>query len=63
MRKHIRYDKNFPIMSIEDTMILRSFSVEELERRKAAFMGMWQEMLPIVEQEVQMSYDEILQLV
>jgi hypothetical protein len=48
---------------IKDTMLLQSFSVEELERRKAAFMEMWQEMSPIVEKEVQMSYDEILQLV
>ncbi len=48
---------------MKDTMLLRSFSIEELERRKAAFMDMWQEMLPIIEQEVQMSYDEILQLV
>ncbi len=48
---------------IQDIMILRSFSVEELARRKGAFMDMWREMLPLVEQEVQMSYDEILQLV
>lgn len=48
---------------IKDTMLLQSFSVDELERRKAAFMEMWQEMSPIVEKEVQMSYDEILQLV
>ena len=48
---------------IKATMILRSFSVEELERRKTAFMEMWQEMLPIVEKEVQMSYAEILPLV
>ncbi len=48
---------------IKDTMMLQSFSADELERRKAAFMEMWQEMSPIVEKEVQMSYDEILQLV
>jgi hypothetical protein len=48
---------------IKDIMMLRMFSIEELERRKIAFMEMWREMLPIVEQEVQMSYDEILQLV
>jgi hypothetical protein len=48
---------------IKEIMMLRMFSIEELERRKAVFMEMWREMLPIVEQEVQMSYDEILQLV
>jgi hypothetical protein len=48
---------------IKETMILNSFSVEEIERRRAAFMEMWQEMLPMVENEVQMSYDEINRLV
>jgi hypothetical protein len=48
---------------IKETMILNAFSLEELERRQKAFMEMWREMLPIVEQEVQMSYDEINQLV
>ncbi|HET9910412.1 MAG TPA: hypothetical protein VFQ13_00915, partial [Anaerolineales bacterium] len=48
---------------IKDTMMLQSFSVDELERRKAAFMEMWREMSPVIEKEVQMSYDEILQLV
>jgi hypothetical protein len=48
---------------IKDVMMLRLFSIEELERRKAAFMEMWREMLPVVEQEVQLSYDEIIQLV
>jgi hypothetical protein len=48
---------------IKETMLLRAFSVEDLDRRRNAFMKMWQELLPIVEQEVQMSYDEILPLV
>lgn len=48
---------------IKDTMILHSFSKEELKRRQAAFMEMWQEMKPIIENEVQMSYDEMLQIV
>lgn len=48
---------------IRETMMIQSFSDAELERRKEAFMGMWQEMLPKVEQKVQMSYDEILPLV
>jgi hypothetical protein len=44
-------------------MILHSFSLEELERRQKAFMELWREMLPIVENEVRMSFDEMLQLV
>jgi len=48
---------------IIDTMILHSFSLEELGRRQEAFMEMWGEMKPIVEEQVQMSYDDILRLV
>lgn len=48
---------------IKDSMVLHSFSLEELERRQKAFMGMWNEMKPMIEEEVQMSYDEIIQLV
>lgn len=48
---------------IKDTMILHSLSIKELERRQAAFMAMWGEMKPIVEEEVQMSFDEMLQIV
>jgi hypothetical protein len=44
-------------------MLLNAFSVEEIERRKRAFMKMWQQMVPLVEQEVQMPYDEIKELV
>jgi hypothetical protein len=48
---------------VKDIMVLHSFSLEELERRKKAFMEMWEEMKPIVEDEVQMSYDEIVECV
>jgi hypothetical protein len=48
---------------IQDVMTLRSISVEELERRKEAFMGMWEEMKPIIETEVGLSFDEMVQLV
>ena len=48
---------------IQETMLLHAFSVEELERRKRAFMEMWHEMLPIIEQEVHLSYAEINDLV
>jgi hypothetical protein len=48
---------------MKDTMMIQSFSTEELERRKAAFMAMWQDMLPRVEHEVQLSFDEMVPLV
>jgi hypothetical protein len=48
---------------LQETMLLQAFTVEELERRKSAFMQMWREMLPIIEQEVHMSYAEIIDLV
>ena len=48
---------------IKDTMMLHSISMEELERRQKAFMDMWGEMKPIIEAEVQMTFDEMLQIV
>lgn len=48
---------------IKETMILNAISLDELERRQRAFMEMWRDMVPLVEQEVQMSYDEFSQLV
>jgi hypothetical protein len=47
---------------IQEILLLQSFSMEELERRKSAFMEMWRAMLPIIEQEIGLSYDEILAL-
>jgi hypothetical protein len=48
---------------IKDTMMLHSFTIDELERRKRAFMEMWEEMKPRVEAEVQMTFDEMLHIV
>jgi hypothetical protein len=48
---------------LQQTMLLQAFTLEELERRKSAFMEMWREMLPIIEAEVGMSYEEINNLV
>jgi hypothetical protein len=62
VEKLARLPRNFS-ERIRDTMILHSFTLEELGRRQEAFMEIWGEMKPIVEEEVQMSYDEILQLV
>jgi hypothetical protein len=47
----------------QQVMLLREFTLEELERRQAAFMEMWRELLPAVEQEVGLSYAEIEALV
>lgn len=48
---------------IKDTMTLCSFTMDELERRRNAFMEMWQEMKPIVEEELHMTFDEMVQVV
>lgn len=48
---------------IKDIMILHSVSMKELARRQIAFMDMWGEMKPVIEEEVQMSFDEMLQIV
>ena len=48
---------------IQETMVLKAFSPEEIERRRAAFMVMWREMMPVVEQEVHLSFEEINLLV
>ena len=57
-----RLPRNFQ-ERIKDIMILHSISMEELERRQKAFMEMWGEMKPIIEEEVQMSLEEMLQIV
>ena len=48
---------------LKDAMTLRSLTVDELERRKNAFMEMWQEMKPIIEEEVQMTFNEMVQII
>jgi hypothetical protein len=49
--------------TIQEVMALHDFTVAEIDRRKDAFMAMWRQMLPFVEQEVQLSYAEIKELV
>lgn len=48
---------------IKEIMILHSFSIVELERRRGVFMEMWQEMKPIIEEEVHMTFTEMLEIV
>jgi hypothetical protein len=48
---------------IQDIMCLHSFTMEELERRRGAFMEIWREMQPIIEEEVHMSFEEMNQIV
>ena len=48
---------------IKEVMLLNAFTVEEIERRQRIFMEMWKYMVPLVEQEVEMPYDEIKNLV
>ena len=48
---------------MQATMLLKDFSLGELERRRAAFMGMWQMMLPVIEAELGMTYAQIMEIV
>jgi len=48
---------------MKDILTVQSFTTDELERRKRVFMEMWDEMKPLIEEEVQLTYDEIIQLV
>jgi predicted nucleotidyltransferase len=48
---------------IKETMNLHAFTVEEVERRKKAFMEMWVEMKPIIEENVQMTFEEMEEIV
>jgi hypothetical protein len=48
---------------IKEILMLNAFTIEELERRQRAFMDLWQQMVPLVEQEVKLPYAEIKDLV
>ncbi len=48
---------------IREIMTLHGFTLEELDRRKAAFMDMWREMLPVIEGKVKLTFKEIEELV
>jgi predicted nucleotidyltransferase len=48
---------------IKEIMHLHAFTIEELERRRGAFMEIWREMQPIIEEEVEMTFDEMVQTV
>jgi hypothetical protein len=57
-----RLPRNFQ-ERIKETMTLHAFTMDELERRKSAFIQMWDEMRPIIEEEVGMSFEEMLEIV
>lgn len=48
---------------LQEIMLFHAVTVEELERRRRVFMEMWREMQPLIEEEVQMSFEEMLQIV
>lgn len=48
---------------IKETMKLHEFTIEELERRKRSFMEIWREMQPIIEEKVQMTFEEMEQII
>ena len=57
-----RLPRHFPDR-IQGAMRLHAFSLDELDRRRSAFMEMWQEMKPLAEAEVQMTFDEMVAVV
>lgn len=48
---------------LRQCMITEAFTERELQRRKAAFMGMWHAMLPLIEKEVGMRYEVFKEMV
>ena len=48
---------------LKDIMILNSFTRGELDRRKNTFMEIWREMQPIIEGEVQMTFEEMVEII
>jgi len=48
---------------LNEVMFLHSMDTDEIKRRQKAFMEMWKYMLPLVEQEVKMSFDDFKNLV
>lgn len=48
---------------IQEVLLLNAVTVEEIQRRREAFLTMWREMAPIVEREVGMPYEEIMNAV
>jgi hypothetical protein len=45
-------------LQMEKVVTLHASTEDEVKRRKAAFMGMWHQMLPLVEKEVMMNYED-----
>lgn len=43
---------------LSETMRLGDVSERELERRRNAFLGLWRELLPMIEDEVKMKYED-----
>jgi len=48
---------------LQECLLLHAFTIEELERRQKAFLEMWTEIKPIIEQEVRLSLQEMEELV
>jgi predicted nucleotidyltransferase len=53
---------NFPAR-LQEVMKLQDFTIEELTRRKTAFLALWEEMRPMVEKECGMTFEEMLEVV
>jgi hypothetical protein len=54
--------KNFQA-GIQEVMELHAFTLDELDRRRKAFMLLWEDVRPAVEAEAGMTFEEMLQVV
>ena len=45
-------------LRMRNVMELNAFTTEEIRRRQDDFMGMWRQMLPLVEKDVRMNYED-----
>ena len=57
-----RLPRNFHEL-IKEVLLLDELSVKEIERRQQAFLALWQQMIPLVEHEIELTYAEIKNLV
>ncbi len=44
---------------MQETMTLKAFTLEDIERRRSSFLEMWREMAEIVQTDLHMTYEEI----
>jgi hypothetical protein len=50
-------------LRIQDILTTHALTLEELDRRKGVFMEMWREVQPGVEKDLNLTFDEMLEMV